>query len=93
MEDIYQVARARQIPVSDDIVTRSMAAVDTFTPSGTTSLQRDIVAGQPSELDGWTGAVVRLGAEAGVATPVHAFLYASLLPMELRARGEIAFPE
>ena len=93
MEEIDQVARARKIPLSDDIVTRSMAAVDTFTPSGTTSLQRDIAAGQPSELDGWTGAVVRLGAEAGVATPLHAFLYASLLPMELRARGEIAFPE
>ncbi len=93
MEEIYQVARARKIPLSDDIVTRSMAAVDTFTPSGTTSLQRDIAAGQQSELEGWTGAVVRLGAEAGVATPLHAFLYASLLPMELRARGEIAFPE
>jgi 2-dehydropantoate 2-reductase len=55
-------------------------------------LQRDIVAGKRSELEAWTGAVVRLGAEAGVATPVHAFLYASLLPMELRARGEMVFP-
>ena len=42
-----------------------------------------------SELEAWSGAVVRLGRSAGVATPVHAFIYSSLLPAELRARGEL----
>jgi 2-dehydropantoate 2-reductase len=92
MEEISHVARARQISLSDDIVTRSMAFLDTVTPSGTSSLQRDIAAGKQSELDAWTGAVVRFGEEVGVATPLHAFLYASLLPLELRARGEVEFP-
>ncbi|HEX7395592.1 MAG TPA: hypothetical protein VF313_11750 [Anaerolineaceae bacterium] len=36
-------------------------------------------------------AVVRLGEEVNVPTPLHAFLYASLLPLELRARGEVGF--
>jgi len=27
----------------------------------------------------------------GISTPVHAFIYSSLLPQELRARGEIEF--
>src|SRR5215510_14702773 len=92
LEEIYQVARAWAIPVSDDIVARTLAVLDTLPPSGTSSLQRDVAAGKRSELEAWPGAVVRLGAEAGVATPFHAFLYASLLPMELRARGEVAFP-
>lgn len=92
MEEIYHVARARKISLSDDIVTRSMAFLDTVTPSGTSSLQRDIAAGKQSELDAWTGAVVRFGEGVGVATPLHAFLYASLLPLELRARGEVEFP-
>jgi len=92
MEEIYRVARAQEIPLADDVVTRSTAILDTLTPSGTSSLQRDIAAGKRSELDAWTGAVVRLGEEVGVATPLHAYLYASLLPMELRARGEVAFP-
>jgi 2-dehydropantoate 2-reductase len=92
MEEIYHVARAREIPLADDIVTRSIAVLDTVTPSGTSSLQRDIAAGKRSELDAWTGAVVRLGEEVGVATPLHAFLYASLWPMEMRAGGEVAFP-
>ena len=57
----------------------------------TSSLQRDIAAGKRSELDEWTGAVVRLGARAGVPTPLHDLLYATLLPQERRARGELDF--
>ena len=69
-----------------------MALLETLAPEGTTSLHRDIVVGKPSELEAWSGAVVRLGAESGVPTPLHGFLYASLLPLERRARDELAFP-
>jgi 2-dehydropantoate 2-reductase len=55
-------------------------------------MQRDIIEGKRSELEAWNGAVVRLGREAGVETPVHSAIYASLLPQELRARGEVRFP-
>jgi 2-dehydropantoate 2-reductase len=51
-------------------------------------MQRDILAGRPSELESQSGAVVRLGREKGVATPVHDFVYRTLLPLEARARGE-----
>ncbi len=91
MREIHDVARARGIGLSDDAVARSLATLDSVTASGTSSLQRDIGAGKRSELEAWIGAVVRLGAAAGVATPLHDFIYASLLPLELRARGELAF--
>jgi 2-dehydropantoate 2-reductase len=54
-------------------------------------MQRDIVAGRPSELESQNGAVVRLGREVEVPTPLHAFIYHSLLPLELRARGRLQF--
>jgi 2-dehydropantoate 2-reductase len=58
-------------------------------PAGASaSMHRDLVEGRPSELHEQTGAVVRLGRRAGVACPVHDFLFASLLPQERRARGE-----
>jgi 2-dehydropantoate 2-reductase len=69
-----------------------MAFVDALAESATTSLQRDIAEGKPSELEAWNGAVVRLAEERGVATPLHAFIYHSLLPLELHARGKLAFP-
>ena len=87
MEEILAVARAREVPMVDSIVAEKMALVDSLAPDGTTSLQRDIVDGKPSELEAWNGAVVRLGREAGVPTPLHGFLYESLLPQERRARG------
>ena len=61
---------------------------DALPVGATASMQRDIIAGRPSELDAWNGAVVRFGAEAGLETPVHRFTYHALLPMERRARGQ-----
>jgi 2-dehydropantoate 2-reductase len=87
MEEILAVARARGVALPDAVVASTLAFVDSLSPDGTTSLQRDIAEGKPSELEAWNGAVVRLGREAGVPTPVHEFLYESLLPQELRARG------
>ncbi len=87
MEEILAVGRARGIALPDGAVEKGMAFLDGLDPTGTTSLQRDITEGRPSELEAWNGAVVRLGREAGVATPVHEFLYSCLLPLERRARG------
>ncbi|MDE2751617.1 MAG: 2-dehydropantoate 2-reductase [Gemmatimonadota bacterium] len=87
MEEIAAVAAAHGVSLQDDAVAFAMNTVDTFPAEGTSSLQRDIAAGVPSELDAWTGAAVRLGATAGVATPVHSFIHAVLLPSEMQARG------
>ena len=62
-----------------------MAFLDALDPTGTTSLQRDITEGRPSELEAWNGAVVRLGREAGVPTPTHEFLVRE--PAPARAAG------
>jgi len=92
LREIFAVARARHVAMSDGSVEKSIAFLDSLAPSGTTSLQRDIADGKPSELEAWNGAVVRLGREAGVPTPLHEFIYHSLLPLELLARGKIQFP-
>ncbi len=91
MREIAAVARAQGAQLPPEASERTLALLDATTPAGTSSLQRDIAAGKPSELDAWTGAVVRLGAKHGVPTPLHSFLYAALLPLEQRARGEIGF--
>ena len=93
MQEIYDVARALKINLEPETVSASMAFVDTLPPHGTTSMQRDIAENRPSEIDSWSGAVVRLGREAGVSVPIHEFVYSSLRPLELKARGELQFPE
>jgi 2-dehydropantoate 2-reductase len=91
MREVLAVARAHGVALPDDAVAETLAFTDTVPAEGTASMQRDIIAGRPSELEAQSGAVVRLGREKGVATPVHDFLYRSLVPLELRARGELAF--
>jgi 2-dehydropantoate 2-reductase len=92
LHEIFAVARALQVALSDESIKKSMAFLDSLAPGGTTSLQRDIAEGKPSELEAWNGAVVRLGREVGVATPLHEFIYHSLLPLESQARGKVQFP-
>jgi len=91
MHEVLAVARAREIALSEEAIRRTMDIIDSLPPGGTASMQRDIMEGRPSELESQNGAVVRLGQEAGVATPLHAFIYHSLLPLESRARGRIQF--
>jgi 2-dehydropantoate 2-reductase len=91
MRETVAVAQAVGIDFPADIIARTWDFTDALEPSGTSSLQRDIAAGRPSELDAWNGAVVRLGARYGVATPTHRLISDALLPLERRARGELTF--
>jgi 2-dehydropantoate 2-reductase len=86
MNEVFAVARSRDIALADSMVADSMAFIDTLAADGTASLQRDIIDGKPSELEYWNGAVVRLAREQGVAAPTNEFIYHSLLPQERRAR-------
>ena len=92
MREIFALARARGVALREDLVERSLGFVDSLAPAATSSLQRDLAAGRRSELEAWLGAVVRLGRESGVATPIHDVLYRVLLPLELAAQGRIALP-
>lgn len=93
MHEVAAVARARGISLPEDVVDRAMAVVDNAPPESTASMQRDIMEGRPSELASQNGAVVRLGREERVSTPINSFIYHSLLPLEMQARGQIRFPD
>jgi 2-dehydropantoate 2-reductase len=88
MEEVEALAAARGIALADDAVDRTMRFFDGLPGDTTSSMQRDIMDGRPSELEALNGAVVRLGREAGVDTPINRFIYAALAPREARARRE-----
>jgi 2-dehydropantoate 2-reductase len=91
MEEVIAVAKAHQVNLPEDVLEKTMAFIDNLPEGATASMQRDIMEGRPSELASQNGAVLRLGSEQGVPTPTHAFLYHSLLPQDLRARGQLDF--
>ena len=87
VNEACEVGRALGVNLPDDQLEVTLRFVDGLPPDATTSMQRDIAAGLPSELEAQLGAVVRLARDEGVATPTSATLYASLLPHEMRARA------
>jgi 2-dehydropantoate 2-reductase len=93
--ELAAVGRARGVALPQDAAALTLEVLDAFPPEGTASMQRDIGAGRPSELDDQVGAVVRLARAAGVPVPVpvHEVLLAALRPQEAAARGLISrFP-
>lgn len=82
MREVVTVAAGHGVELRPDIVERTLAFLDRLPPEGTASMQRDILEGRPSELESQTGAVVRLGRDAGVPTPVNLDIYEHLLPLE-----------
>jgi 2-dehydropantoate 2-reductase len=86
MEEVYSLALARGIKLPADSVAKALSSVETLPPDATSSMQRDIAAGTPSELESQTGAVVRMAAESEVAAPMHELIYGLLKPLEIQAR-------
>ena len=88
MQEIYALAHARGVKMPPDSVDKVMAAVDGLPEDTTSSMQRDIAAGKPSELDSQNGAVVRMARESGIEVPTHTLIYETLKPLEVKARSQ-----
>lgn len=86
VEETAHLGHAKDVNLPPDIVDTIMRRIDGFPETMVASMQKDIMEGRPSELEAQNGAVVRMGRILGVPTPTHKFIYASLLPMEIKAR-------
>ena len=64
-------AEAMGIPFEKDMVEANLKILSNLVPEATTSMQRDVLAGKNSEIDGLVYEVVRMGAEYGVPVPVY----------------------
>ena len=91
MDEIFALAHARGIKLPADAVEKTIAAVDSLPEDATSSMQRDITSGKPSELESQNGAVVRMARETGVKVPTHEFIYEKLRPLEEKARAALAY--
>jgi 2-dehydropantoate 2-reductase len=78
MEEIRLLAHARGINLPPNATETVMAGVNALPADATSSMQRDIAAGKPSELESQNGAVVRMARESGVSVPTHEFIYQTL---------------
>jgi 2-dehydropantoate 2-reductase len=88
MKEVEAVARAQHVSPDADVAEKWLEFIDTSSAQIKPSMQLDIEAGHKTELESMIGVVSRKGREAGVPTPAVDFVYASLLPVELKAHNK-----
>ena len=71
IREIMALAYAMGCPFGRDFVRENLRIMNTLKPTASTSLQRDIEAGKPSEIDSLIGEVLRLGEEYHVPMPAY----------------------
>jgi len=87
MQEVEALAQAQNIKLDNDVVAKSMEFIDNSAPHIKPSMQFDVESGRRTELESMIGAIGRKGRELGIPTPVSNFVYASLLPVERKARN------
>jgi 2-dehydropantoate 2-reductase len=74
------VARACGVDVPATVVSELGRMLETLPATSKSSMLEDLERGRPLELPWLSGAVVRIGRERGVDTPIHRFITAVLQP-------------
>lgn len=92
MREVEALALAQGVALDRDVVQKSLEFIDNSGPHIKPSMQLDVESGRRTELESMVGVIARKGRELGVPTPVADFVYGSLLPVEMKARGEYAPP-
>lgn len=84
MEETLAIARAKNIPFEPTLIDTFFETLSKFKNETRSSLYYDLVNGKPMEVESLAGAVVKMGEQLGVPTPIHKTIYASLLPYHRR---------
>ena len=71
IREITALAEAMGVPFQKDMVDVNLKILSNLAPEATTSMQRDIMAGKQSEIDGLVYEVVRMGEEYHVPVPAY----------------------
>jgi 2-dehydropantoate 2-reductase len=78
VREVVKVGRAAGVDIPDSAEQCVWDRYDALPHDATASMQRDLIAGRPSEFEQQTGAVVRLASRYEVPIPAHRVLYAAL---------------
>lgn len=75
MMEVVALAKAAQIDLSETDALEYEAMLDSFSPYGKTSMLQDVEAKRKTEVDYFSGTVIKLGNQYHVPTPVNHVFY------------------
>lgn len=80
MEETLAIARAKRVVLDLNLIDTFFDTLGKFRNDTRSSLYYDLVNGKPMEVESLAGAVVRMGEQLDIPTPIQKTIYASLLP-------------
>jgi 2-dehydropantoate 2-reductase len=80
IEEVIAVGKAKGVNFPPDLMETTMALMTGFPHGSKSSQLEDLERGRRLELPWLSGAVVRIGREVGVPTPIHQFINTILTP-------------
>ena len=80
IQEVIDVGKAKGVNLPSDLMDSTLTMVRNFPASSKSSMLEDFERGRRLELPWLSGAVVRIGTEVGVPTPIHQFIAAILMP-------------
>ena len=80
MREVAAVAAAHGVSLGEEAIANNMALAKSFPPNNKTSMFQDLEAGRRLEIDYLSGAVVRLGREKSIETPIHRTAWVAIKP-------------
>lgn len=86
-KEIVQIANKKEIALNQTDIDKMIKIIDNLNFQTTSSLQRDMMTGKPSELENFNGYIVKMGKKLMIETPVNSFIYNCLMPMENKVRN------
>ena len=78
LTEVFRVSEAKQIELPKNIRKEIIAKVSTFPPEIKTSMQMDSEKGHQTELETFTGYIVREAKKHGISVPTYKRIYAGL---------------
>ena len=84
IREIVTLANAMGITFEEDLVERNLKIISNLPEEATTSMQRDVIEGKQSEIDGLVYEVVRMAKKYGVEVPAYERAAEKFREMEVR---------
>jgi 2-dehydropantoate 2-reductase len=79
IEEVKQIAKAKQINISDDITEKTLTKLKALPFEATSSMHSDFQANKPTnELESLSGYIIKEGRKYNLETPIYLKLYAEL---------------
>ncbi len=82
MKEVVSIAQAKHINLTNNDIEEWLKLIDTLSPKGMPSMRQDTRAGRKTEVELFSGTIIKYGKETGIPTPVNEMLYKKLIKLQ-----------